>query len=110
MNKSFIHIIAISALLIFFACGEKKETLYIYEKPLEKKLDSIATWLKNESNFSETNYETTFNKYYDDKIKFKNYQLAMISLKNVATNAMRFQSYSSSFREKIDFFSQIFNE
>ena len=106
MNKSFAHIIAISTLLIFFSCGEKKETLYIYKKPIEKQLDAVANWLRNESNFSETNYENTFNKYYDDKIKAKNFQLAMISLKNVATNAMRFQSYSTSFREKIDFFSK----
>lgn len=105
MKKTFSLLQIIVSLFLLTSCVNKKEELYVYKKPAETQMDSVARWLKNESNFFEPNYDSLFNNYYENKIKIKNFQEAMVTLKNVSANAIRFNSFKKSFRDKIAFFS-----
>ncbi len=95
----------IISLFLLTSCVNKKEEFYIYKKPAEMQMDSVAHWLKSESNFFNSSYDSLFNNYYENKIKIKKFQTAMVTLKNGATNAIRFNSFKKTFRDKIAFFS-----
>ena len=91
---------------LFFNCDTKKDKLYIYEKPIEEKLGSIPTFIKAEENFFKAEYESTYLKHYNEKIKSNNFEEARKTLESVANNAMRFQSYSENFMQRITYFSK----
>ena len=97
--------------IVFFcigACNDKEKKEILYKKPLEEKLDASCAWFRDEKNFFEPNYESKFYNYYNHKIKTKDYLSATKALKAVASNAMRFQSYSNSFYDTIVYFSDHF--
>ena len=105
MKISFSLLPLIISIFWLTSCVNKKDELYIQKKPVDVQMDSVARWLKNENNFFKYNYEDVFNNYYEDKIKNKNFQVAMATLKNVSENAIRLNSFKKPFRDKIAFFS-----
>ena len=67
--------IAVILLLVlsFFACAEKKESSQVFfPKPPEEKLDSVSTWLREDTNYLKVTYLPFFETHFNQQIAANN--------------------------------------
>lgn len=74
MTKQFARIIVIITLFIFLGCGDKKENNVVFVKEIPVKEDATKAWLHKVENYKkDKNYLSVLYKYYNQKIKERNY-------------------------------------
>jgi len=94
---------ALITLLYLVSCNSTPENI-IYKKPPKQKRDAISTWLNNSENFNTTDYQTTFYKYYNQKIKEKKFSDAARAMDYVSLKNSGSSFFDAKFIAAIHFF------
>ena len=105
-KKYLFLFISILIMNTFFSCNKRKENDILYKKPIPEKIDNTLDWLKVENNFLNKNYQTILYRYYDLKIKQKNYILAAKTLEVAAWNTANYATFDSRLFQTISTFLQ----
>ncbi len=71
---------------LFWGCNAKNETEVLYKKADTVTTDPTCIWLKNSENFFKPSYMPVFYKFYNKKIKEKDYHLALRALELMLWN------------------------
>lgn len=104
-KKSVFLFITILILAAFLGCKEKKESTVLYKKTAPEKIDKTFDWIKDENNFIKPNYQTILYKYYNQKLKEKNYIIAAKTLEAAAWNTAGYASFDQRLFETITEFT-----
>ncbi|WP_428232514.1 tetratricopeptide repeat-containing sensor histidine kinase [Flavobacterium sp.] len=109
-KKHVFLLITIIILSSFFACDKKEESTILYKKPAPEKIDATFDWIKEDSHFVNPNYQTVLYKYYNQKLKQKNYIMAAKTLEAAGWNAATYASFDKRLFQTITTFSEQYKD
>lgn len=103
-------LIVVIAIFLLESCQQNKDQLIIYKKDTSERFDAVTTWLKEPNNYHQENYQTTFYKYYNQKIKEKNYKEAAKAMEFVSLNNSGFFYFDQLFLETLTSFATLYKD
>lgn len=88
--------LCVIAAMLLLGCNSKNENEVLYKKSEAVPLDATCKYLRDSNNFKSPSYMPTFYKYYNQKIKEKDYKFAFRALEMVLWN----NDFANTFTEE----------